>query len=53
MLSSIRNIRFMRKSEIWYALFLVGTFTLFLFVVFEGDTIMLSRKRETETKRYK
>ena len=52
MLSSIRNMRFLRKCGIWYALFLVGTFTLFLFVVFESESIMLSRKNGSETERY-
>ena len=45
-------MRFLRKTEIWYALFLVGTFTLFLFVVLESESITLSRNNGSETERY-
>ena len=46
-------MRFLRKTEIWYALFLVGTFTLFLFVVLKSESITLSRNNGSETERYK
>ena len=45
-------MRFRRKSEIWYALFLIGTFTVFLFLVFDSESIMLSGKTGSQAERY-
>ena len=45
-------MRFRRKSETWYALFLIGTFTVFLFLVFDSESIMLSGKTGSQAERY-
>ena len=50
MVSPIRKIK-IRTSEIFYAFFLVGTFTLFLLVVFEPASIP-SNTSVSESERY-
>ena len=50
MVSPIRKLK-IRTSEIFYAFFLVGTFTLFLLVVFEPASIP-SNTSVSESERY-
>ena len=51
MVSPIRKVK-IRTSELLYAFFLVGTFTLFLFVVFEPASVAPSNTRIYESERY-
>ena len=51
MVSPIRKIK-VRTSELLYAFFLVGTFTLFLLVVFEPASIPPSNTSVYESERY-
>ena len=53
MVSPFRKVKIrLRTSEILYAFFLVGTFTLFLLVVFEPASIPPSNTRIYGSERY-